>query len=269
LILVSIVLSRNQKATNQNDMLALPIVCRTRQEQDMKAFTWIVIVSILLRVALLVYGEWQDSHFAVKFTDIDYLVFTDGARYVSEGLSPYLRSTYRYTPLLSWILLPNVLVSPVFGKLLFVAADLLVGVLIYRILRYRNASETAATWYSTLWLWNPLVIVISARGNAESLLCVLCVSTIERLYAKRILQAAFLYGLAVHLKLYPILYSIPLMVFLNKDYGVDPSRKLKASANAALAGRSTPMAYLNKWRLQFAIASAAVFFALTGLMYCM
>lgn len=41
--------------------------------------------AIVLRAILLVYGAWQDAHSAVKYTDIDYMVFTDAARYVSKG----------------------------------------------------------------------------------------------------------------------------------------------------------------------------------------
>lgn len=82
-------------------------------------------LGVASRVVLLVLGDLQDRLSPVKYTDIDYSVFTDAAAYVAQGLSPYLRSTYRYSPLLAWTLVPNVLLHPVWGKTLFCAADLL------------------------------------------------------------------------------------------------------------------------------------------------
>ena len=50
-------------------------------------------VAAVLRLVLIAYADWQDSHFAVKYTDVDYAVFTDAARFMAEGESPYRRAT--------------------------------------------------------------------------------------------------------------------------------------------------------------------------------
>ena len=55
----------------------------------------LLIFSLLLRLCLVVYGEVQDACSFIKYTDVDYLVFSDAARHVLAGDSPYMRLTYR------------------------------------------------------------------------------------------------------------------------------------------------------------------------------
>lgn len=38
----------------------------------------------------------QNNFFQVNFTDIDYTVFSDAAKHVSNGGSPFEKKTYRY-----------------------------------------------------------------------------------------------------------------------------------------------------------------------------
>lgn len=130
-----------------------------------------MIFSAVLRLLLIVYGEWQDSHMEVRYTDIDYFVFSDAADLVSKGKSPFERSTYRYSPLLAFLLIPNSLLHRSWGKLLFSAADLLVGFFVDAILKLRGVPENLRLWSMAAWLFNPFTFTIGTRGNCEPLVC--------------------------------------------------------------------------------------------------
>lgn len=161
------------------------------------------VLGLGLRLAFLIYGEFQDRYLELKYTDIDYKVYSDATYYVSISKSPYLRHTYRYTPLLAYILLPN-LYLPWFGKLIFISADLLAAFIMSKLLLLNNKNPL----YNAIWLLNPLVFNISTRGSSDSISSLLILLTIYFLQTKKIIKAALFFGLAVHFRIYPIIYSL-------------------------------------------------------------
>jgi GPI mannosyltransferase 1 subunit M len=48
------------------------------------SFRSTLVVSSILRIVLILYSEWHDAHSVVKYTDIDYLVFSDAARFIQQ-----------------------------------------------------------------------------------------------------------------------------------------------------------------------------------------
>ena len=93
------------------------------------------VTTKLFLFLISLYFHSQDSISEVKFTDVDYRVFTDAARHIYQDGSPYDRHTYRYTPLLAWMLIPNINFTPLFGKFLFSAFDIIAAHLIYSYVR--------------------------------------------------------------------------------------------------------------------------------------
>ena len=224
----------------------------------------LLLASLLFRVALLIYGEWQDKNFTVKFTDIDYHVFSDASRHVSEGNSPFSRATYRYTPLLALMLVPNHFILFSFGKILFVLCDLAVGWLIHEILRLEGVKSVSKLLSVSVWLLNPLTATVSARGNAESFLAVLVLSSIYFLLRGRTTMSALTYGTAIHVKIFPIIYSLPIFLFLGE------SGSLMGHTSPQHTSSSTSLLrWPNVRQLKFVVVTAAAFLTLTGIFYAL
>ena len=131
-----------------------------------------------------------------------------------------MRDTYRYTPLLAWMLQPNILVNIAFGKLLFIILDIATGYLIYSITKASNVSEKHATICATLWLLNPLPMTVSSRGNAESIMSFLVLWSLKLLQDMSVCASGAVFALAVHFKIYPVVYALPIYMWLG-DKNID------------------------------------------------
>ena len=231
--------------------------------------------AILLRVILFSYGLFQDEYSPLPYTDIDYFVFTDAARYVSRGLSPYERETYRYTPLLAWILLPTAWPGALwfsFGKFIFALADIVAGWLTVLVLRSPaggGMGTDRALKYASIWLLNPMVATISTRGSSEGLLGVMVVALLWAVLSRRIMLAGVLLGLAVHFKIYPFIYGVSILWYLDtpatsvSKKEPDPSKEKLAAASIKQSIR----AFVTPNRIILLASSLLTFMALNVCMY--
>jgi phosphatidylinositol glycan class M len=218
-----------------------------------------------LRVVLFFYGLWQDANSPMKYTDIDYYVFTDAARFTALGNSPYDRETYRYTPLLAWMLLPTAWSSTWFsyGKILFAAGDVLAGWLIVLVLTSSNQlSMERALKFASIWLLNPMVATISTRGSSEGLLGVMVIGLLWAITQKKIALAGILLGLGVHLKIYPFIYAPSIIWWLDEEH-----IELGGFSASGKPFFSKLRRFLNGPRILLTMMSLLTFMSLNAVMY--
>lgn len=226
------------------------------------------ILGVLLRIGFFLFGLFQDKYMAVRYTDIDYVVFSDAAKYVADDKSPYQRETYRYTPMLAWILLPVTFGGNWvhYGKAVFMLCDIITGALITEVLKKETpGSSTKDTFFqrnkttvlSAIWLLNPMVITISTRGSSESVLSCFIMLAVANLFRDQYIMSALFLGLSIHFKIYPIIYLPSIMLFL-------ASKKpllIKAWQNVPFLG------WVNTTNLTYLVATLASFAVPTYLMY--
>ncbi|KAF9053012.1 GPI mannosyltransferase 1 [Panaeolus papilionaceus] len=243
----------------------------------------VVALSVVIRVVLILYSEWHDARSVVKYTDIDYRVFSDASSFLfhpDEGNiakgplkwhvgNPYTRETYRYTPLLALLLIPNEFL-PSFGKFLFAACDILNGLLIYSLLATEilpfalkkspessksrpTASEVKkwATIYSAIHLLNPMVFSISTRGSSESVLSLFVLLTLYASLKGRWDMSAVLLGLSTHWKIYPLIYGVSCLGVIGSPF-----------VNSTSRGGFFWQSIVNKKTIRFTLISAGTFIAL-------
>ena len=253
----------------------------------------VLILASLLRLVLLLYGLAQDAFSPLKYTDIDYFVFTDAARYVSRGKSPYARETYRYTPLLAWILLPTTWNGTAwfsFGKVLFGVADVVAGWLMVLVLRDGHGrgevgmDAERALKYASIWLLNPMVATISTRGSSEGLLGVMVVALLWAVTKRRIALAGILLGIGMHFKIYPFIYGPSIVWYLENhagpahltDYSFSKAaekwvhdRRNELTRSSGQPLQQQVLSFFNRQRITLVTTSLLTFIILNASMYAL
>jgi GPI mannosyltransferase 1 subunit M len=189
----------------------------------------VVVLSSLIHAVMIAVGEWQDRNTHSGYSDIDYFVFSDAARHVYNGGSAFDRHTYRYSPLLAWLLVPNEFIVSWFGKVLFSIAGVVSGILIYKLTGRKLV-------YASMWLFSPLTINISTRGSCDSLLILFVLATFYYMRQGHLKTAAIWYGLAVHFRIFPIFFCIPIMFHLRNFRKILVFGMISASVAFGLVG---------------------------------
>ena len=71
-----------------------------------------------------------------------------------------------------------------FGKLLFILLDFCTAILVEKVLKAVDCNDTETKAAICIWLFNPVTIAVSCRGNAESILSTLAVAVVYAVVKK-------------------------------------------------------------------------------------
>ena len=248
-------------------------------------------VSLFIRYLFIIITEYLYYTYGILYTDIDYHVFSDGAKHITKFESPYERETYRYTPLLAILMIPNVKIWYPIGKFLLSTIDVSVGYLIEKLLKIQSKQsneektfgevlkeerdEAFYCYASLFYLYNPLTIVICTRGSADCIITFLVLLSLIYLEKRKYYISAVIYGFSVHFKIYPIIYAPSIFLYLL--YKEFVKNKAKELAPIPFCRRvffkiiSTIKMILKnlftKVALSYIIISSGVFFFLLGIFY--
>lgn len=92
----------------------------------------------------------------------------------------------------AYLLIPDVTLFSGFGKLLFAVTDIVIGIFIAKILRFYDIKEGSINIYVAAWIYNPIVVNVSTRGNAESLVSILVISSLYFIMKKQIVLGSIM-----------------------------------------------------------------------------
>lgn len=118
------------------------------------------------------------------------------------------------------MLAPNVYFIKEFGKIIFILLDIVAGYLMFRLVLLKqqrchgNVDYRAALSYTACFLLNPLVFNVSSRGSSDIIIIVMVLAMLFAFENGAISIGSILFGLAVHFRIYPVVYAPALFIYL-------------------------------------------------------
>ena len=138
----------------------------------MKYGKWLLLAlfGFSLRIYLIEALTWDNNIREGKynqFTDLDYKVYLDASLYDS----PYERHTYRYSPILAFIMSPSYNLHQNFGKYVLAVFDMMGCFFIFKIFADRKEKMhiTGGIIISLITFTNPFLVYLTIRGSCEGI----------------------------------------------------------------------------------------------------
>ena len=237
------------------------------------------IIASLIRIFLSLYGDLLVQP-PLKYSDIDYSVYNDAAQYIIKHESPYQRSTYRYTPLIALLCIPNILFYQSCTKLIFCCIDIITAYIIQLLITqytHNHINQSKYVYCAVLFsLYNPLTITISSRGNCDTLIVWCCITLIYLLTCHtnniiisdtRYVLSGIVYGVAIHLKIYPIIYLPCIMLYISDTHNRQSTYNKFNTIQYILRTIKQCLVSNTMYKLQFIVSACVTLFGLTYVFY--
>jgi phosphatidylinositol glycan class M len=82
----------------------------------------------------------------------------------------------------------------------------------------------AKTWqtktFVALWIYNPMIVAMPTRGSNDNIISLFLFIALYYMMQRKFIIAGLFYGLSVHFKIYPIIYSFVLYLWIDMDYNM-------------------------------------------------
>lgn len=187
---------------------------------------------------------------------------------MANGGSPFARKTYRYTPLAAYVCLVNPWIHPLACKFVFVAFDIFIAYILWEMVELQlkrsgwesYTNRTVATFVSTLML-NPMFFVLSSRGSNDQIIQALVLITFYLVLHRWYALGGFFFGLAIHFKIYPVIFSFVIYFYIDCD------RELIAQGGNPYRAIISKKGFFTKDRLVFTIMTVLTFVGFTAVFY--